>query len=478
MTSFLAYNLVRMANPIVGLEESQNDELTILTVEQLNLTIKQLLEGQVGTVWVQGEISNFKAHTSGHFYFSLKDSRSQVSAVMFRGFNSRLKFKPTDGTEVIVRGRISVYEPRGSYQILCEMMEPVGAGALQKAYEQLKEKLKSEGLFDPSKKKVIPHFPQHVAIVTSPTGAAIRDILNILSRRAPHVQVTLVPALVQGEGSVSSLCENFKKALQLPKVDVVIIGRGGGSIEDLWSFNDERLARLIASSPVPVISAVGHEIDFTICDFVADLRAPTPSAAAELVAKSHHEIQQKLEQQTKLLISAWNRKFSYVQEKAKSLARLLVDPQKKLQDLMLRNDDLTDRLRLAVQNLLKNKNHKVVLSREKLKSPMECISEKRNAQEMTFLRFVQAYRNQFQEQGHRLQNLMNILNTLSPLQVVERGYSITLKNDKVISSYSQLKENDILTLVFAAGQAQVQVQKIQAESPLHSATKQSLLGES
>ncbi|MBX9743977.1 MAG: exodeoxyribonuclease VII large subunit, partial [Chlamydiales bacterium] len=180
---------------------SQNEQNSVLSVEQLNLTIKRLLEGEIATVWVQGEISNFKAHTSGHYYFSLKDSKSQISAVMFRGHNSRLKFKPSDGTEVIVRGRISVYEPRGSYQILCEMMEPVGAGALQKAFEQLKAQLKSEGLFDSARKKPIPAFPKHVAIVTSPTGAAIRDILNILSRRAPHVEVTLVPALVQGEAA-------------------------------------------------------------------------------------------------------------------------------------------------------------------------------------------------------------------------------------------------------------------------------------
>ncbi|MFN9067665.1 MAG: exodeoxyribonuclease VII large subunit, partial [Bdellovibrionales bacterium] len=186
------------------------------------MTIKQLLEGQIATVWVQGEISNFKAHTSGHYYFSLKDAKSQISAVMFRGNNSRLKFKPTDGMEVVARGRISVYEPRGSYQILCETMEPVGAGALQKAFEQLKMKLKSEGLFDSVRKKPIPAFPHHVAIVTSPTGAAIRDILNILSRRAPQVEVTLVPALVQGETAAPSLREAFKKALKLPKIDTII----------------------------------------------------------------------------------------------------------------------------------------------------------------------------------------------------------------------------------------------------------------
>ena len=262
---------------------TKNRDSVVYSVEQLNITIRQTLEGQLGIVWLQAEISNFKPHSSGHFYFSLKDSKAQISAIMFRGSNSKLKFKPHDGLEVIVRGKITVYEPRGTYQIVCDSMEPVGAGALQKQFEQLKEKLKQEGLFDPLQKKVLPAFPKSIAVVTSPTGAAIQDILNIMSRRAPHVSVTVVPAIVQGAAAAPQICEAFRKAMLL-KPDVIIIGRGGGSIEDMWCFNDETLARLIASCDIPVISAVGHEIDFTICDFVADLRAPTPSAAAELVA--------------------------------------------------------------------------------------------------------------------------------------------------------------------------------------------------
>ena len=264
----------------------KSSEPSVLSVEQLNVYIKQLLEGQVGQVWVRGELSNFKAHTSGHFYFSLKDSKSQITAVMFRGHNARLKFKPTDGMEVIVRGRITVYEPRGNYQLMCEMMEPVGAGALQKAFEQLKMKLKAEGLFDAARKRPIPTFPRHIAIVTSPTGAAIRDIMNVLSRRAKSIQVTVVPTVVQGEAAAPQICEALAKAIKLRDVDAIIVGRGGGSIEDMWCFNDEKLARAIAASPIPIISAVGHEIDFTIADFVADLRAPTPSARAACSARS------------------------------------------------------------------------------------------------------------------------------------------------------------------------------------------------
>src|SRR3989344_1749051 len=217
----------------------------VYNVEQLNSYIRQTLEGHLGVVWVQAEISNFKPHSSGHFYFSLKDAKAQISAIMFRGHNSKLKFKPHDGLEVIVRGRITVYEPRGTYQIVCETMEPVGAGALQKQFEQLKEKLKLEGLFDASRKKQIPPYPRHVAIVTSPTGAAIQDILNIMKRRAPHVSVTIVPTIVQGAAAAPAICEAFRKATLL-KPDVIIIGRGGGSIEDMWCFNDETLARKIS----------------------------------------------------------------------------------------------------------------------------------------------------------------------------------------------------------------------------------------
>lgn len=253
--------------------QTSEQKTDVFSVEQLNRLIRQTIEGNINTIWVRGEISNFKPHSSGHFYFSLKDKQSQIKAVMFRGYNSRLKFKPKDGTEVIVRGKISVYEPRGDYQIICEMMEPVGAGALQKAFEDLKLKLKSEGLFDPAKKRPIPLLPRHVAIVTSPTGAAIQDMLNVLSRRNRSVRITLVPTIVQGEAAAPQICEAMKKAFLLPDLDAVIVGRGGGSIEDMWCFNDENLARIIASSPVPVISAVGHEIDFTIADFVADLRA-------------------------------------------------------------------------------------------------------------------------------------------------------------------------------------------------------------
>ncbi|MFN8846976.1 MAG: exodeoxyribonuclease VII large subunit [Bdellovibrionales bacterium] len=447
-----------------SLSPSQIEQNSVLSVEQLNLTIKQLLEGQIATVWVQGEISNFKAHTSGHYYFSLKDAKSQISAVMFRGNNSRLKFKPTDGMEVVARGRISVYEPRGSYQILCETMEPVGAGALQKAFEQLKMKLKSEGLFDSVRKKPIPAFPHHVAIVTSPTGAAIRDILNILSRRAPQVEVTLVPALVQGETAAPSLREAFKKALKLPKIDTIIIGRGGGSIEDMWCFNDEELARLISASSVPVISAVGHEIDFTICDFVSDLRAPTPSAAAELVAKSHAETLQRIESLRRSLIISISQRLRRAFDQVAALKRLLIDPKKRLQDLFLRNDDLHDRLTRAWQNWLKNKSMHVELLKQKLRSPESILSEKRSSLLHLYFRLGQSWTSSLKNKKYQLHEQMKVLNSLSPLQVVDRGYSILMHEGKVVKTYNDVKVGDLVSAGVVEGQIEMTVVKTSKES--------------
>jgi exodeoxyribonuclease VII large subunit len=401
---------LQLENPV--LEKNK-----VLSIEQLNRQIRQLVEGQLGVIWVRGEISNFKAHTSGHFYFSLKDQNSQIRAVMFRGHNSRLRFKPKDGLEVIVRGKISVYEPRGDYQIVCEMMEPVGAGALQRAFEDLKLKLKNEGLFESARKRAIPPYPRHVAIVTSPTGAAIQDILNILNRRNKTVRITLVPTLVQGEGAANKICDALKKAFMLADVDAVIIGRGGGSIEDLWAFNDENLARLIFTSPVPVISAVGHEIDFTICDFVADLRAPTPSAAAELVVKNAEDLQQRIKSLNRLLNSSLQRQMKTDLHRLRAITAKLVDPRRRLQDLIQKNDELIHRLRLS------------------------------------FFRYIE-------KQKTKLRSGMAVLDSLSPLRVVERGYSVVLKGQELIKNSAQVKIGEQITVVLAQGVLQTEVKEL------------------
>lgn len=431
----------------------------IFSVEQVNNLLRGLIENHVGTVWIKGEISNFKPHSSGHFYFSLKDSKAQISAMMFRGHNSKLKFKPHDGLEVIVRGKITVYEPRGTYSIACEMMEPVGAGALQKQFEQLRDKLKAEGLFDVARKKPIPTYPKTVAIVTSPTGAAIQDILNIMNRRARGVQVIVVPAIVQGAAAAPSLVEAFKKAEML-KPDVIIIGRGGGSIEDMWCFNDERLARTIADSKIPVISAVGHEIDFTICDFVADLRAPTPSAAAELVAKSSHEIIQKLEQLERLLRLAIQRRLQHKQQSLLLQAKRLIDPKKKLQDLFIRNDDLYSRLELAVANYFSFAKSDIQVLRSRLVSPIQVIQQKRAVVQRQEQQLKNSLKENITELKFRVENSMALLDSLSPLKVVDRGYSIATKGKEVVKSIKQVKIGDLLSIKVADGQIETEIKSI------------------
>lgn len=435
-------------------------EAKILSVEDLNRRIRQLIEGELPLVWVQGELSNFKAHTSGHFYFSLKDAKSQISAVMFRGYNSRLKFKPTDGLEVIIRGRVTVYEPRGNYQITCEMMEPVGAGALQKAYEQLKEKLKREGLFDSAKKRPLPSLPRHVAIVTSPTGAAIRDMLNVLARRNKSVRITLVPTLVQGEAAAPQIVEALKKAYRLKDVDAIIVGRGGGSIEDMWCFNDEKVVRTIAESPVPIISAVGHEIDFTLADFVADLRAPTPSAAAELVVKNSTDLISKLNSMQRLLVLGMQKALKSERQKVQNLSSRLIDPKRTLQDLLQRNDELLMRLQNAAFSYLESQKMEVRWLREKLVRPDQLVSELRGKVRLLNLQMKNEITSQIEAAKTDWQRISSLLDSMSPLKVVERGYSMTLQGKTLVKNVDQLKAGDTVKVRLMKGDFEAQVTKI------------------
>ncbi len=428
----------------------------ILSVEQLNIQIRNLIENQVGIIWVQAEISNFKPHSSGHFYFSLKDSKSQISAIMFRGHNSKLKFKPHDGLEVIVRGRITVYEPRGSYQIACESMEPVGAGALQKEFEQLKEKLKSEGLFELNRKKAIPSFPQTVAIVTSSTGAAIQDILNIMARRAPAVQLIVVPTIVQGAAAGPQICEAYLKAVKL-NPDVIIIGRGGGSIEDMWCFNNETLARVISNSHVPTISAVGHEIDFTICDFVSDLRAPTPSAAAELVAKNSADIIQKIQQLKKMLMQNLVNNFDKKKKELGYLSQRVVDPQRKLQDMILKNDDLLNRLENGIVQKFNFLRKDIQLLENKMISPEKVILNLNNKLKQAEVKLNNRMLSQLSEAQFKLSSHSKMLDSLSPLKVVDRGFIIARKNNELVNSVKKIKTKDIIELQLKDGHVKAEV---------------------
>lgn len=398
--------------------DAETDTAKVYSVNELNRAIKDQIEGEFPLIWIQGEISNFKPHSSGHFYFSLKDNKAQVSAVMFKGFNRHVKFKPTDGMEVLVRGKVTVYEPRGSYQIMCEVMEPVGVGALQIAFEQLKAKLSQEGLFDTTKKRKIPELAQRVAIVTSPTGAAVRDMINVLSRRMKNLEVTIFPCSVQGNLAPKEIVAAIEMANKIGNFDVMIIGRGGGSIEDLWSFNEEIVVRAIAASKIPTVSAVGHEVDFTIADFVADLRAPTPSAAAELISRNATDIMDVISMQYRALRIHMNKKLQMDKQKLMHVQRQLIDPKRKLQDLMLKLDDLLGRVQSAVK-----KN----------------ISFKRQV----FVRWA------------------SVLDSLSPLKVLDRGYAIVKnENDNIIKDAAKLKKGDEIKIQLFKGEVTADVKSI------------------
>ena len=461
--------------PVVNepqVNEPQNEEMLteepeltkphVYSISEINAHIRRRLEGDFGEIWIRGEISNFKPHSSGHFYFSLKDDSAQINAVMFRGFNSKLKFKPDNGLEVLVHGKITVYEPRGNYQVFCEYMEPVGAGALQKAFEQLKEKLNAEGLFAPERKRAIPKYPRHIGIVTSPTGAALQDILNVLRRRYKSAKITLAPALVQGDGAADSLVQALEMINKVKGIDVLIVGRGGGSAEDLWCFNEERLARAIAASKIPTISAVGHEIDFTIADFVADLRAPTPSAAAELVAKSITETLERIQSFKLCLWQCWQSGMAKRVERVGALGRRLVDPQRRLRDLQFRNDELMVRLENAMFRYFEDQSVYVDLTRQKMPSPQEKILQLHKRLDFADVKLSSFILKFIEARGARLREGAGRLDAMSPLRVVERGYSIVKKQDGVIVKYSaQLKLGEKVQLTFSKGTALANIEKVE-----------------
>ena len=353
----------------------------IISVTQLNEYIKAKLEGDaiLSDIHLRGEISNFTNHyKTGHFYFTIKDEGSAVKAVMFRGYASKLKFMPENGMKIVARGRIGAYVRDGQYQIYCEDMEPDGVGALYVAYEQLKRKLEAEGLFSPQRKKPLPKIPSKIGVITSPTGAAVRDIINILSRRFPYAEMILYPALVQGAEAAPSLIRGMKILSSRDDIDVIIIGRGGGSIEDLWAFNDERLARVIASSTAPVISAVGHETDFTICDFVSDRRAPTPSAAAEIAVPDTRELMQKISNVTQrcrqLLTSSISVKAKSLQ--TLSLRPVMKNPQRYIDDRKMDLVALDEKLCRAVTIVKNNKasEYSVLCAKLEALSPLSVLS--------------------------------------------------------------------------------------------------------
>jgi exodeoxyribonuclease VII large subunit len=440
---------------------------SIYTVSQLTAEIKTLLERNFESLWVEGEISNVRLPSSGHLYFTLKDESAQVRGVMFRLQTRLLKFEPADGLQVICYGRLSVYEPRGEYQIVADYLEPKGLGALQLAFEQLKEKLAREGLFDPAHKKPMPHLPQKIGIVTSPTGAAIRDILKIIDRRFANVHILLYPVRVQGAGAAAEIARAIGELNHWPGIDVIIAGRGGGSLEDLWAFNEETVARAIFNSRVPILSAVGHEVDFTIADFVADLRAPTPSAAAELVVKNKVELIQSLQSLGRRLGNASRTALEARRERLLSLIHRLGDPRKGLSDRRLRLDDLFSRLFYAMGQGLLRKKERLRLKADSLilLHPGRRLAEHTHRLAQLATRLTLALRQQLRFFRQRTEGYMGKLQSLSPLAVLERGYSIArlLPSKEVIRRASRLKGEDRVSVKVYRGEFIARVEEVNPE---------------
>lgn len=384
-----------------------------ITVSQLTYALKRLIEDNflLEGVWVQGEISNFIAHSSGHLYFTLKDAGACIKCVMFKSQAWSLKFKPSDGQEVAIRGRIGVYEKSGQYQLYVEEMTPSGLGSLYQAFAKLKEKLEQEGLFDPDRKRKLPPLPQKIGVITSPTGAAVQDIIKILRRRRPNVDILIFPAQVQGAEAPASLIKALNDAARFHNLDLVIIGRGGGSLEELWAFNDEQLARAISTFPMPVISAVGHETDFTIADFVADLRAPTPSGAAELAVPDQQSLSNQVKQYQ-------NRLYQVVSRKLQNERRVL---------------------------------QKITQSRV-LSLPKQSLNIRRQEVDLLHERLIRQTKQSLVLRRERFLKVLGQLDTLSPLATLQRGYSIVQKTDGAFIKHpSEVEIGDPLKVTLTSG---------------------------
>jgi exodeoxyribonuclease VII large subunit len=398
----------------------------IYSVSDLTRMIKNHLEHEFPLVWISGEISNLRNPHSGHCYFTLKDEHSQLRAVIVRSNMRNLRVKPADSLKVICRGQLTVYEPRGDYQLLVDYLEPLGLGALAQAYEQLKNRLAAEGLFDSQYKRPLPFLPRRLAVVTSPSGAAIRDFLQILNRRFPNIEVLLYPVRVQGQGAAEEIVAAIQNLNTMPEVEVIILTRGGGSLEDLWAFNEEIVARAIFHSTIPIISAVGHEIDFTIADFTADLRAPTPSAAAELVVRRQEDLQLQLHR----LAGAMHRRFlsrlQQCRERTRLLGARLGDPRRRVNDLRLRLDDRLEQLQRLWKSRRRQAGARLELAaaRHNLLNVTRACEQQRLVLQQQFRQLRQLFAWRCREQRRLLDHLQDRLGHLNPAAVLARGYAI------------------------------------------------------
>ncbi len=414
-------------------------ERNYITVTQLTKYIKYKIDNDVNleNVYLKGEISNFKAHTRGHFYFTIKDENTRINAVMFSSSASKIKFVPTDGMKVLVSGKISVYEATGGYQIYVNEMLEDGVGNLYIAFEQLKKRLEQEGLFDPKHKKKIPKIPNTIGIITAPTGAAIKDILSTIKRRWPLAKTILFPSLVQGEEAASDIVRNIELSKNFD-LDVLIVGRGGGSIEDLWPFNEEIVARAIYSLDTPVISAVGHEIDFTISDFVADLRAPTPTGAAEMAVPNMSDVKTYLNQLNLRLATNISNNIKVKKEILKKLENsfVLKNPISIYEIKDQKFDNLYERLLISYKNLVNNNSNKMIIINNNLVNSMSHL---------------------LTNNTNRYNNLIQKLEALNPILTLKRGYAIVKHNNKAIESIKKIKKDDIINIELQDGNVEAKV---------------------
>jgi exodeoxyribonuclease VII large subunit len=436
----------------------------VLTVAQLTEQLRAVVEERFPTVWVEGEISNFRVYGSGHAYFTLKDETAQVRAVLFRNRMRRIRFEPGDGQHVLAFGSLEVYAQRGEYQLVVELLEPRGLGALQLAFEQLKARLAAEGLFAEDRKRALPRFPRRIGIVTSPSGAAVRDILRIIDRRFDGLSIVIAPARVQGDGAAAEIAQGIADLNLLGGVDVIIVGRGGGSLEDLWAFNEEAVARAIAGSKVPVVSAVGHEVDVTIADFVADVRAPTPSAAAELVVREKRELIDGLVDLRSRLELAMRRRWTREAERAASLAgrRVLTDPARPLRDFERRVDDALRRLQHAARATARRAVHRLEMASAGLRagSPFARLATGRQRLTHVDERLAGGMSRTVVHSRHRLGTLMGRLDSLSPLAVLGRGYSLTRRaSGEVVRDAAQVMPGDAVEVLLGRGSLDCRVER-------------------
>jgi exodeoxyribonuclease VII large subunit len=442
------------------MSHSRTDE-AIWSVSALNFEIRSLLERGVGRIWLEGEISNFAAPASGHWYFTLKDDRAQLRAAMFRNRNGRVGFRPRNGQQVLIRAQVTLYEARGEFQVIVEHMEEAGIGRLMREYEALKKRLAAEGLFDPGRKQAIPAAAQSIGIVTSSTGAAIRDVLSVIRRRWPLARVMLYPTPVQGEQAAARIARAIESANRHGRCDVLLLVRGGGSLEDLWCFNDESLARTIADSRIPVVSGIGHEVDFTIADLAADLRAPTPSVAAETVTADQHEIMTRIDRLSGRLHSAWLARQLQLQQQLEQLTRRLgaQHPQRQLALMRRQLRFASSGLLLAMRNRLQQKQAQWRFQRQGLSfhHPRRIIDQQRQRLSRLTQRLDQQMRHGLERKQQSLQLQARSLDGLSPLKTLGRGFAAVEKQGRLVHAAADLERGDAITLRFSDGRRHAKI---------------------